>query len=537
METASTSPFKPRHKDKAEDRYRIGATVAFIVVIIGIGVPMWWHTTTVYRVDLPSSGILSLSESPIKTAVQVTIFTQQPSRGQLLISELESAFSDSDIWSVEFKQLSPTAKTVQEAHTPAALEKLLLREHPQSMGDFMFIEWPNLQEELLLTTERSALMRSDTSSNKIAQLLHAKILQTYRINQILSTDDRMGIKSEAPQPTYEVIVSVLNPKPRLTHAQWNIAMAVKTYIEPWLAQVSGVSNYTVRTQWKYRVAIEAEVKQVRDQSRLGRHYALQESALPHLLTSIAQNLSASTTDKPAINLVVYIPPCHTAPLHIYNSKDQLLTRNGVDAFISSPWGGFIIANPPERVCLAAINDEPPVPYHVSTTDNMQVMLDQLHKLLDISSELHIDGVKVVDIEQLEPRRWEYEAYLRRSAIRHISTASSTLQSLIKLLDQISYIVIDDDVGAAITNSYADILAAKAALLEHRLGDASSLAKRAFVASERGFFDASLLAQLYFPDEQKYAIYIPLFLPIMVPVLSSFNMLRGVLQARRKQKTA
>jgi len=103
------------------------------------------------------------------------------------------------------------------------------------------------------------------------------------------------------------------------------------------------------------------------------------------------------------------------------------------------------------------------------------------------------------------------------------------------LDQISYIVIDDEVGAAITNSYADILAAKAALLEHRLADASVLAKRAFVASERGFFDASLLAQLYFPDEQKYAIYIPLFLPIMVPVLSSFNMLRGVLQARRKEK--
>ncbi|XP_017079972.2 GPI transamidase component PIG-S isoform X2 [Drosophila eugracilis] len=534
METTSSSPVKPRRKDKEEDKFRIGATIAFIVVIIGIGVPMWWRTTTVYRVNLPSSAILSLSEIPIKTAVQVAIYTQQSSRGQLLIAELQSAFSDSEIWSVEFKQLSPTTKT-QEAHTPATLEKLLLEEYVQSVGDFMFIEWPKLQEELLLTTERSALMRSDTTSSKIAQLLHAKILQTYRINQILSTDERMGAKSEAPQPAYDVIVSVLNPKPRLTHAQWNIAMAVKTYIEPWLAQVSGVSNYTVRSQWKYRVAIEANLKQVRDQSKIGRHYALQESALPHLLTSIAQNLSASTTDKPAINLVVYIPPCHTAPLHIYNSKDKQLTRNGVDAFISPPWGGFIIANPPEHVCLAAMSDNQPVPYHVSTTDNMQVMLDQLHKLLDISSELQMDGVKAVDIEQLEPRRWEYEAYLRRSAIRHISTASSTLQSLIKLLDQISYIVIDDEVGAAITNSYSDILAAKAALFEHRLADASVLAKRAFVASERGFFDSSLLAQLYFPDEQKYAIYIPLFLPIMVPVLSSFNMLRSVLQARRKEK--
>ncbi|XP_034486573.1 GPI transamidase component PIG-S-like isoform X2 [Drosophila innubila] len=529
-----TSPLKAKRKDKTEDKYRIAATIAFIVVIVVIGVPMWWKTTTVYRVSLPSSNILRLSEQPIRAAVQVGIYTQQPSRGQLLISELQTAFKDSDIWIVEFKLFTNFAKA-NEAHTPDALEKLLLQAHPQSVGDFMFIEWPKLEDELLLTTERSALMRSDVSSSKLTQLLHSKILQTYRINQILTTDERLGVKSEAPQPAYDVIVSVLNPKPKLTHAQWNVALAAQTYIEPFLAQISDISNYTVRTQWKYRVSIEADLKQVRDQSKLGRHYALQESALPHLLTSIAQNLSASITDKPVINLVVYIPPCNTAPLHIYNNGNEMLTRNGVDAFISPPWGGFIIANPPEHVCLAHLNDEPPQAYYVNTNDNMQVMLDQLHKLLDISSEVQIAGVKAVDIEQLAPRRWEYESYIRRSAIRHIATASSTLESLIKLLDQISYIVIDDKVGTAITNSYGDILAAKVALLEHRLLDASALAKRAFVASERGFFDASLLAQLYFPDEQKYAIYIPLFLPVMVPVLSSFNMLRKLLQRRRKEK--
>ncbi|EDW84736.2 uncharacterized protein Dwil_GK14273 [Drosophila willistoni] len=531
MDTAESTPFKLKRKDKDEDKYRISATIAFIVVIVVIGVPMWWKTTTVYRVNLPSAPILRLSEQSIKTAVQVAIYTQQASRAQLLISELQSRFNDSDIWSVEFKQLPPLANA-KEVHTPAALEKLILKEHPQSVGDFMFIEWPKLEDELLLTTERSALMRSDATSHKLTQLLHSKVLQTYRMKQILTTDERLGVKSEAPQPVYDVIVSVLNPKPRLTHARWNIAMAVETYIKPFLAQVSDISNYTVRTQWKYRVSIEAEIKQVRDQSKLGRHYALQESSLPHLLTSIAQNLSASTTDKPAINLVVYIPPCSMAPLHIYNSKNQKLTRNGVDAFISPGWGSLIIANPDERVCLSYINNEPPLAYYVNTNDNMQVMLDQLHKLLDISSELQIDGVKTVDIEQLVPRKWEYESYLRRSAVRHIATATSTLQSLVKLLDQISYIVIDDKVGTAIINSYTDILAAKAALLEHRLGDASALAKRAFVASEVGFFDASLLAQLYFPDEQKYAIYIPLFLPVMVPVLSSFNMLRKMLQSRR-----
>lgn len=107
------------------------------------------------------------------------IYTQQPSRAQLLISELESTFKDSgkrsltdffrvstnnyfflEFWTVEFKPLANFVKA-NEAHTPDALEKLLLQAYPQSIGDFMFIEWPKLEDELLLTTERSALMRSD----------------------------------------------------------------------------------------------------------------------------------------------------------------------------------------------------------------------------------------------------------------------------------------------------------------------------------------------------------------------------------------
>lgn len=50
--------------------------------------------------------------------------------------------------------------------------------------------------------------------------------------------------------------------------------------------------------------------------------------------------------------------------------------------------------------------------------------------------------------------------------------------------------------------------------------AVEFARKAFTASEKAFFDPSLLALLYFPDDQKYAIYIPLFLPIMIPIILS-----------------
>lgn len=48
----------------------------------------------------------------------------------------------------------------------------------------------------------------------------------------------------------------------------------------------------------------------------------------------------------------------------------------------------------------------------------------------------MNGVKTVELNNLSPRIWEYEGYLRRSAVAHLMTASNTLQSLIKLLGEV-----------------------------------------------------------------------------------------------------
>ncbi|XP_037948214.1 GPI transamidase component PIG-S-like isoform X1 [Teleopsis dalmanni] len=513
--------------DIEEDKYRMYSSMSFMIVVILIGIPMWWKTTEVYRVSLPSYNILGLSENPIKTSVSIGIFTFQKERSSLLISELNEAFADNSLWDVKFVQILPFEKA-NEAKTPAGLESYILKQHQLKVGDFIFIEWPRLEEEVLLTNERSALIRTDTSANKIKSVINLLILQTHRIQQILTTDQRYATKSEAPQAEYDVIVSVLNPNPEIMDAKWNVQMAIETYLAPFLRDVSGVSNFTLKSQWKYQLAFEAELKQKRDTTKLGRHYALSETSLPHIITSIEKNLGVGITDKSPINLVVYIPPCSIAPIHIYNRHGNIATKHNVDSFISQKWGGIIIANPPEETCLAYNENQQPVQFYVNTNDIMQIMLHQLHKLLDISIEFNIPSVKTVALEQISPRRWEYESYIRRSTITHITTATNTLQSLIKLLDNISYIVINDDVGTSINTAYEHILLAKSALEANDLVSSSKYAKIAFTSSEHAFFDSTLLAQLYFPDEQKYAIYIPLFLPIMVPVIASFSMLRKLI---------
>ena len=59
-------------------------------------------------------------------------------------------------------------------------------------------------------------------------------------------------------------------------------------------------------------------------------------------------------------------------------------------------------------------------------------------------------------------------------------------------------------------------------------EALRLSRLAVANSETAFFDASLLELLYFPQDQKFAIYIPLFLPVSVPIV------KGAVQAIKER---
>lgn len=62
---------------------------------------------------------------------------------------------------------------------------------------------------------------------------------------------------------------------------------------------------------------------------------------------------------------------------------------------------------------------------------------------------------------------------------------------------------------------------QASLLEGRWEQGFELSKTAFEKSEIAFFDKNVLSLLYFPEENKYAVYIPLFVPVCLPVLVGF----------------
>lgn len=86
--------------------------------------------------------------------------------------------------------------------------------------------------------------------------------------------------------------------------------------------------------------------------------------------------------------------------------------------------------------------------------------------------------------------------------------------------------------AQVSSAVTSLQSAVAELEAGNLAFALQYSREAILASERAFFNPSLLHLLYFPDDQKFAIYIPLFLPMCVPIVLS--LLKIVNEARRKR---
>lgn len=152
--------------------------------------------------------------------------------------------------------------------------------------------------------------------------------------------------------------------------------------------LSSLSNFTIKSQWKYQVQFEFPSNQKRDNSTLGRHYSLSSRYLPHIITSIEKRLGNSIHDNPCIHLVVYVPPCESSPLFIYNNKDERITDNDIDSFISPKWGGIVVANPTEIDCVDFFDrGSDKMDIHIDMDEVMPILLRQLKRLIGVDSKV------------------------------------------------------------------------------------------------------------------------------------------------------
>nr|BAE20638.1 unnamed protein product [Mus musculus] len=514
----------------------------FAAVAILLGLPLWWKTTETYRAPLPYSDISGLNALLLRLMVPVTVvFTRdsvplddQEKLPFTVVHEREiplkykmkikCRFQKAYRRALEHEEEALSLGSVHEA------EAMLAEPEKQAEGSltvYVISEHSSLLPQDMMSyigPERTAVVRGlihreafNIIGRRIVQVAQAMSLTEDVLAAALadhlpedkwSSDKRRPLKSSLG---YEITFSLLNPDPKSHDVHWDIEGAVQRFVQPFLNRLSVAGNFSVDSQILYYAMLGVN-------PRLTQPHP----ATPWLCTACPTSSTQWSPDSgPAL------PPCTlystfcsmclslpTPPLYIQDKDGAPVATN---AFHSPRWGGIMVYNVDPKIYNAS---ELPVRVEVDMVRVMEVFLAQLRLLFGIAQpqvppKCLLSGPKSEGL-----MTWELDRLLWARSVENMATATTTLTSLAQLLGKISNIVIKDDVASEVYRAVAAVQKAAKALALGHLSSAFAASQEAVTSSERAFFDPSLLHLLYFPDDQKFAIYIPLFLPMAVPILLS-----------------
>ncbi|XP_001507200.2 GPI transamidase component PIG-S [Ornithorhynchus anatinus] len=539
--------------EKVRGKY---AALSFATVAIVVGLPLWWKTTETYRASLPYSQISQLGDLRLQLTVPISVVfakgalpieaqrklpytdTQERKIPLNYKMTINCLFEKSYRNTIDQEEVALGLANVQEADAVLSL----VQEAPEGMLTVYVVPEASslLPQDVMgyVGKRRGAVVRGARGQQALA-LVEQRVQQVIQATSVTddvlaaaladrlsgdkwSSDRRRPLKSSLG---YEITFSLLNPDPRSHDVRWAIEGAVRHYVQPFLDKLRPAANFSVDSQILYYAMLGVTPRY----DTASASYVLPVHSLPHVINPVEARLGSSAASLyPVLNFLLYVPDRSHSPLYIQDKDGAPVATN---AFHSPRWGGIMIYN----VDLSASNaTELPVRVEVDMVRVMEVFLAQLRLLFGISQAQVPADFQLENPGNEGLAAWELDRLLWARTVENIATVATTLTSLAQLLDKIGNIVIKDDVASEVYQAVEAAQSAAAELEAGRLGPAFQASRTAVTSSERAFFDPSLLHLLYFPDDQKFAIYIPLFLPMAVPILLSLvKILREARQARKE----
>ncbi|XP_067864670.1 GPI transamidase component PIG-S [Heptranchias perlo] len=535
------------------------------VVVILVGLPLWWRTTETYRASLPYAQISELDFLLLDISVLVevvfargTLTAEQQKKllPQTQFSQKENRLNDKTGFKYRYEKTYRAATGIeQDAIMGENVEEAVVtlpRVYESSAGSVVIYVVPAdtqlLPQEVTvyIGKHRAAFLRSPvTRSHSAEDVLRDVDDSIEEILQAMSfTDDMVvaALSSRVPSGTfgtdtftgsmtafksslgYEITFSLLNPDPKSHDVCWDIERAVNNYVQPFLDKLSFIANFSVDSQILYYAVLGVTPRFDKTSSS----FSLNEDSLPHVINPVEAKLGSSVASSyPVLNFLLYVPEYSHSPLYIRDSNGSPVETN---AFHSSRWGGIMIYNVDHERLNETLH---PISVKVDMARVMEVFLAQLRLLLGIQKVQPPPESIVQSPGNMIVTDWEIDRLLWVRTVENIATATNTLTSLAQLLDEIGNIVINDNIASEVYSAVASVQRSLQELETGRLLPAFQASQEAITSSERAFFDPSLLHLLYFPDDQKFAIYIPLFLPMCVPIVLSLLKTGKEFKWRRK----
>uniref|UniRef100_A0A8C5CRB3 GPI transamidase component PIG-S n=1 Tax=Gadus morhua TaxID=8049 RepID=A0A8C5CRB3_GADMO len=516
-----------------------------------VGVPLWWRTTETYRAWLPVNQINELAELQVCLCyrsmahwtryVHPVLGYQAGCHLRILNEILARDHSGDDTLSVLHVEADLSLHTLSASPCGSVVVYVIPETSvllPQGVDVY-------IGHRRTAVLRMGAPMSVGKNHKQLLAHLEPRITQVVQVMSFSHTDitaalsDRVrlspgskesladSMRSFKSSPGYEITFSLLNPDPKSHRLDWDIEGAVHSYIQPLLTKLAPLANFSIDSQILYYAMLGVNP---RFDSSL-EAYTLNADSLAHVINPVEARLgSNAASSNPVLNFLLYVPDAHHSPLYIHDHQKQPVASN---AFHSPRWGGIMVYN---------VNDlygrgETPLPVNININMEkvMGVFLAQLRLMLGVQSSPAPPGFLVEPCGGAGLADWELDRLMWSRTVENVATATTTITSLAQLLDQIGNIVINDNIASQVSSTVTSLQLAVAELEAGNLGFALQYSKEAILASERAFFDPSLLHLLYFPDDQKFAIYIPLFLPMCVPILLSLIKIASEARQRRKLK--
>lgn len=295
-------------------------------------------------------------------------------------------------------------------------------------------------------------------------------------------------KSLRYAPTYHLTFSLFTDG--AVPNTWDVEAAIDEYMKPVLDVLGPIHNFTMDTQVQLYATpgVQSQV--------------LSLEHLASFINAAEWPLSPSIGGAPTVNFVVFV-----GSQTIGLGSDEAATSQ---SWTIPQWG---------TVYLLSL---PPTATHVSLETLKQPMLTFGGQLLSL-----------LGMPQTGSLPLRLSALARIRATDLLLRASSSLGSLARLSRALASISIPRSVAEGVSTTLEHLeracgnLSGPEGLLHARIAEAEA---------ERAFFEKSMVGQLYFPDEHKIAVYLPLLGPVGVPlVLGLVNELKNWLRKRKQQR--
>ncbi|XP_015277340.1 PREDICTED: GPI transamidase component PIG-S [Gekko japonicus] len=515
--------------EKARGKY---AALSFATIAVVVGLPLWWKTTETNRASLPYSEIANLDTLLFQLTVPISVVF---AKGTLLGDQerklpfkedqeaetpLNPKTSVTAHYQISYRRATPQEEQVLSQVSGQGTGEVALPAQEAPAGSLTIYVIPSSSRLLPQETtmyvgkRRSAVIRAPQGAADVLAAMGAQIQQVTRV---------MSFSAESITGALSDRMPILQPGTEWKRP-FKSSLAVRRYVEPLLGKLRVVAEISVDSQILYYAALGVVPRFDAPSSS----FILSAHSLPHVINPVEARLGSSAASLyPVLNFLLYIPERSHSPLYIQDKDGAAVPTN---AFHSPRWGGIMVYSiEPE----AANETSFPRRVDVDMGRVMEVFLAQLRLLFGILPVPLPEGALLESFGNEGLSAWELDRLLWTRTVENVATVATTLTSLAQLLEKISNIVIQDDVASQVFRAVESAQKALQDLGMGHLESAFQASKEAIMSSERAFFDPSLLHLLYFPDDQKFAIYIPLALPMAVPILLSLAKI--VREARQKKK--